>query len=62
MKTALICGIIALTVVFALFCFGTWQVNPGVWEPGTRAMCAFFGILSALPAAIFGAIYESEKF
>jgi SNF family Na+-dependent transporter len=31
------------TVIYLVFAFGAWDINPKYWYPEVRAFCAFFG-------------------
>ena len=51
---------LSIAIVYYTFAFALWELNPKVWEVGTRILCAFFSLsLSGLSVPIAGMIIEN---
>ena len=53
---------LSIAIVYFTFSFALWELNPKVWEVGTRILCEFFSIcLSVLSVPLAGTIIENTN-
>lgn len=51
---------LSIAIVYFTFAFALWELNPKVWEVGTRILCVFFSLsLGVLSVPVAGTIIEN---
>lgn len=51
---------LSIVIVYFTFAFALWELNPKVWEVGTRIFCVILSFsLSALSVCAAGAIIDN---
>lgn len=52
--------LLSIAIVYFVFAFALWELNPKVWEVGVRILCTFFSlILSGLSVPLAGMMIEN---
>lgn len=53
---------LSIAIVYFTFAFALWELNPKVWEVGTRILCALSSLsLSGLSVPLAGTIIENTN-
>lgn len=53
--------LIPIIIMFLLFAFAQWEINPSIWEKDTRAFFAFITLVLLCFSGIITAALKSEN-
>ena len=53
-------AILGNILIFLLFAFAQWDINPNNWGEGTRVLCAFF-MASVILLSFMYSVWEDNK-